>query len=312
MAVGQRVLEASRVARPSRLARVREWWEQEHVFGYGLILPALLLIVCLVAYPFAMAIYFSLSDYWVGSPGQFIGLQNFRDILGNEIFRQTLYNSFVFTSIAVVVKTVLGVWLAMLLFRDFKFKRLIRGAILLPWVIPTALSVLAWGWMFDSLYSVVNWTAIHLGLISPPGPNWLGMTRYAMTAVIAVNVWRGLPFFAIIVLAGLVSIPREYYEAAEVDGASSWGRFRNVTLPLLKPVLAVVILFSTIFTFSDFNIVQVLTRGGPINTTHLFATFAYQVGLSGGNLGQGAAISLFLFPMLGAIVFLQLRYIRRE
>jgi multiple sugar transport system permease protein len=312
MAVGQRVLEASRIAPPSRLARVREWWEQEHVFGYGLILPALLLIVCLVAYPFAMAIYFSLSDYWVGSPGQFIGLQNFRDILGNEIFRQTLYNSFVFTSIAVVVKTVLGVWLAMLLFRDFRFKRLIRGAILLPWVIPTALSVLAWGWMFDSLYSVVNWTAIHLGLISPPGPNWLGMTRYAMAAVIAVNVWRGLPFFAIIVLAGLVSIPREYYEAAEVDGASSWGRFRNVTLPLLKPVLAVVILFSTIFTFSDFNIVQVLTRGGPINTTHLFATFAYQVGLSGGNLGQGAAISLFLFPMLGGIVFLQLRYIRRE
>jgi multiple sugar transport system permease protein len=312
MAVGQRVLEASRIAPPGRIARVREWWEQEHVFGYGLILPALLLIVCLVAYPFCMAIYFSLSDYWVGSPGQFIGLQNFRDILGNEIFRQTLYNSFVFTSIAVVFKTVLGVWLAMLLFRDFKFKRVIRGAILLPWVIPTALSVLAWGWMFDSLYSVVNWTGIHLGLISPPGPNWLGMTRYSMTAVIAVNVWRGLPFFAIIVLAGLVSIPREYYEAAEVDGASSWGRFRNVTLPLLKPVLAVVILFSTIFTFSDFNIVQVLTRGGPINTTHLFATFAYQVGLTGGNLGQGAAISLFLFPMLAAIVFFQLRYIRRE
>src|SRR3989449_6672995 len=131
------------------------------------------------------------------------------------------------------------------------------------------------------------------------------MPNYAMTAVIAVNVWRGLPFFAIIVLAGLVSIPREYYEAAEVDGASSWGRFRHVTLPLLKPVLAVVMLFSTIFTFADFNIVQVLTRGGPVNTTHLFATLAYQVGLTGSNLGQGAAVSLFLFPMLAAIVFLQ-------
>jgi len=212
----------------------------------------------------------------------------------------------------VAFKTVLEIWLAMLLFRNFRFKRLIRGAVLVAWVIPTALSTLAWWWMFDSLYSVVNWTAIHLGIMSPPGPNWLGMTNYAMTAVIAVNVWRGLPFFAIIVLAGLVSIPREYYEAAQVDGAGSWGRFRHVTLPLLRPVLAVVILFSTIFTFADFNIVRVLTRGGPVNTTHLFATLAYQVGLDGGNLGQGAAISLFLFPMLAAIVFVQLRYIRRE
>ena len=159
---------------------------------------------------------------------------------------------------------------------------------------------------------MVNWTAIRLGIMSAPGPNWLGQANYAMAAVIAVNVWRGLPFFAITVLAGLVSIPREFYEAAEVDGATPWQRFFNVTLPLLKPVLAVVILFSTIFTFSDFNIVQVLTRGGPVNTTHLFATLAYQVGLQGGNLGQGAAISLFLFPMLAAVVFVQLRYIRKE
>jgi multiple sugar transport system permease protein len=306
------VLEAAGVRDPGRAARLRAWWEQEHIFGYGLILPALLLIVGLVAYPFCMALYFSLSDYWVGSPGGFVGLENFRQIFGNEVFHRTVYNSFVFTAIAVVLKVLLGVWLAMLLFRGLRFKRLIRGAVLLPWVIPTALSTLAWWWMFDSLYSVVNWTGIRLGLIAPPGPNWLGMTEYAMAAVIAVNVWRGLPFFAIIVLAGLVSIPREYYEAAEVDGASSWGRFRHVTLPLLKPVLAVVILFSTIFTFADFNIVQVLTRGGPVNTTHLFATLAYQTGLVGGNLGQGAAISLFLFPLLAAVVFIQLRYIRRE
>jgi multiple sugar transport system permease protein len=312
MAVGQRALEAVGFGGPGRLARLRGWWEQEHIFGYGLILPALFLIVCLVAYPFGMALYFSLSDYWVGSPGEFVGLENFRQIFQNEVFHRTVYNSFVFTTIAVVLKTLLGLWLALLLFRAMKFKRLIRGAVLLPWVIPTALSTLAWKWMFDSLYSVVNWTAINLGIINPPGPNWLGMANYAMAAVIAVNVWRGLPFFAIIVLAGLVSVPREYYEAAEVDGAGSWGRFRHVTLPLLKPVLAVVILFSTIFTFADFNIVQVLTSGGPVNTTHLFATLAYQQGLSGGNLGQGAAISLFLFPLLAAIVFLQLRYIRRE
>jgi multiple sugar transport system permease protein len=312
MAVGPRVLEATGLPEPGRLARLHEWWEQEHVFGYGLILPALLLLVCLVAYPFGMAIYFSLSDYWVGSPGTFVGLENYRQILGNETFRQTVWNSFVFTLIAVVLKTVLGIWLAMLLIRTMRFKRLIRGAVLLPWVIPTALSTLAWWWMFDSLYSVVNWTAIYFGIINAPGPNWLGQSSYAMAAVIAVNVWRGLPFFAITVLAGLVSIPREFYEAAEVDGASSWARFCHVTLPLLKPVIAVVVLFSTIFTFSDFNIVQVLTRGGPMNTTHLFATLAYQVGLNGGNLGQGAAISLFLFPMLAAVVFIQLRYIRQE
>jgi multiple sugar transport system permease protein len=313
MAVSERALAtAAGLSQPGRLARVREWWEQEHVFGYALIVPAMALIVGLVAYPFGMALYFSLSDYWVGSPGSFVGLDNFREIFKNETFHQTVYNSFVFTAIAVVLKAVLGVWLAMLLFRTFKFKRLIRGAVLLPWVIPTALSTLAWKWMFDSLYSVVNWTAINLGVIAPPGPNWLGMASYAMAAVIAVNVWRGLPFFAIIVLAGLVSIPREFYEAAEVDGAGSWGRFRHVTLPLLKPVLAVVILFSTIFTFADFNIVQVLTRGGPVNSTHLFATLAYQTGLQGGNLGQGAAISLFLFPMLATVVFLQLRYIRKE
>jgi multiple sugar transport system permease protein len=275
-------------------------------------MPALLLLVCLVAYPVGMAIYFSLSDYWVGSPGTFIGLENYRQILASETFRQAVWNSFVFTLIAVVLKTDLGIWLAMLLIRTMRFKRAIRGAVLLPWVIPTALSTLAWWWMFDSLYSVVNWTAIHLGIINAPGPNWLGQASYAMAAVIAVNVWRGLPFFAITVLAGLVSIPREFYEAAEVDGATPWARFCHVTLPLLKPVIAVVVLFSTIFTFADFNIVWVLTRGGPMNTTHLFATLAYQVGLNGGNLGQGAAISLFLFPMLAAVVFFQLRYIRQE
>ena len=312
MAVGGGVVAAARPREPDRFSRLREWWEQEHVFGYGLIVPALVLLVTLVAFPFGMAIWFSLSDYWVGSPGGFVGLRNFRDILANETFRQTVQNSFVFTGIAVGLKVILGVWLAMLLARSLKFKRVIRGVILLPFVIPTALSTLAWLWMFDSLYSVVNWTAIRLHLISAPGPNWLGESTYAMAAVITVNVWRGLPFFAITVLAGLMAVPKEYYEAAEVDGAGSWGRFWYVTLPLIKPVLAVVILFSTIFTFGDFNIVQVLTRGGPVNTTHLFATLAYQVGLYGGNLGQGAAISLFIFPLLAVVVFVQLRYVRKE
>src|SRR5262249_3577936 len=202
MAVGPRVLEAAGLRQPGRFYRLREWWEQEHVFGYGLIVPAIVLLVSLVAFPFGMAIYFSLSDYWVGSPGAFVGLTNYREILGNETFRQTVQNSFVFTGIALTFKVVLGVWLAMLLSRNLPLKRIIRGIVPLPFVIPPALSTLAWLWMFDSLYSVVNWTAIHIHLINPPGPNWLGQSKYAMAAVIAVNVWRGLPFFAITVLAG--------------------------------------------------------------------------------------------------------------
>jgi multiple sugar transport system permease protein len=166
--------------------------------------------------------------------------------------------------------------------------------------------------MFNSLYSVVNWTGIAVGVLDPPGPNWLGQKYYAMSAVVAVNVWRGLPFFAITILAGLVSIPRDLYEAAEADGAGPVARFWYVTLPLLMPVLAIVVLFSTIFTFSDFNIVYVLTHGGPINSTHLFATLARQVGLETGRIGEGAAISLYLFPMLALVVWAQLRFVRRQ
>jgi multiple sugar transport system permease protein len=166
--------------------------------------------------------------------------------------------------------------------------------------------------MFNSLYSVVNWTGISLGLMDPPGPNWLGQKYYAMTAVIVVNIWRGLPFFAITILAGLMAIPKELYEAAQADGAGPVRRFWFVTLPLLKPVLAIVILFSTIFTFSEFNIVYVLTHGGPINSTHLFATLARQVGLETGRIGEGAAISLYLFPVLAFVVYAQLKSVRRE
>jgi len=311
MAIGNARI-ATAAYRPRLRDRVGEWLDRETILGPAFVTPALLLLVFLVAYPFGMAIYLSLSNAFIGRPSHLIGLTNFINLWQSDAFRQTFQNAFVFTGLAVAFKVVLGIWLALLLNEQLWFKRFIRGAVLLPWVIPTALSTLAWWWMFDSLYSVVNWTAIRLGILSAPGPNWLGQASYAMAAVIAVNVWRGLPFFAITVLAGLVSIPREFYEAAEVDGAGSWARFCNVTLPLLKPVIAVVVLFSTIFTFADFNIVYVLTRGGPMNTTHLFATLAYQVGLNGGNLGQGAAISLFLFPMLAMVVFFQLRYIRQE
>src|SRR5512134_1844841 len=291
---------------------LREWLNRETFLGPLFVAPALLLLLLLVAYPFCMALYFSLSDTFIGRPSQFIGIRNFVKLWESDAFRQTFQNAFVFTGIAVVFKVVLGICLALLLNEQLWFKRLIRGAVLLPWVIPTALSTLGWWWMFNSLYSVVNWTGIAIGLMDPPGPNWLGQRYYAMAAVITVNVWRGLPFFAITILAGLVAIPKELYEAAEADGAGANARFWNITLPLLKPVLAIVVLFSTIFTFSDFNIVFVLTNGGPINSTHLFATLSRQIGLESGQIGQGAAISLYLFPVLALVVLVQLRYVRQQ
>jgi multiple sugar transport system permease protein len=309
VAVGSVRVAAARAPFP---ARVRQWIDREQVIGPAFVAPAALLILLLVAYPFCMAIYFALSNAFIGRPSHFTGLANFINLWKSDAFRQTFQNAFVFTGSAVALKLVLGISLALLLNQQLWFKRLVRGAVLLPWVIPTALSTLGWWWMFNSLYSVVNWTGISLGLMDPPGPNWLGQKYYAMTAVVAVNVWRGLPFFAITILAGLVSIPRELHEAAEADGAGTVRRFWYITLPLLKPVLAIVVLFSTIFTFSDFNIVYVLTHGGPINSTHLFATLARQVGLETGRIGEGAAISLYLFPVLAFVVWAQLKFVRKQ
>jgi multiple sugar transport system permease protein len=293
-------------------ARVRGWLDTESILGPVLVTPALLLLLLLVAYPFVMAVYWSLSDAFIGRPSHFIGLANFINLWDSDAFRQTFQNAFVFTGVAVLFKVVMGIMLALLLNEQLWFKRMIRGAVLLPWVIPTALSTLGWWWMFNSLYSVINWTGIALGVMDPPGPNWLGQRYYAMAAVITVNIWRGLPFFAITILAALVAIPKELYEAAEADGAGANARFWHITLPLLKPVLAVVVLFSTIFTFSDFNIVYVLTRGGPINSTHLFATLSRVLGIDTGRIGEGAAVSLYLFPLLVFVVWAQLRFVRKQ
>src|SRR4030095_167019 len=258
--------------RPGLVARVRGLLDREEILGPVFVTPALLLLLLLVAYPFVMALYFSMSNAFIGRPSEFIGLRNFVKLWDADAFRQTFKNAFVFTGIAVAFKLVMGICLALLLNEQLWFKRIIRGAVLLPWVIPTALSTLGWWWMFNSLYSVVNWTGIAIGLMDPPGPNWLGQRYYAMAAVIIVNIWRGLPFFAITILAGLVAIPKELYEAAEADGAGPSPRLWHIPRPLLKPVLAVVVLFSTIFAFSDFNIVYVLTHGGPIHSTPPFAT----------------------------------------
>src|SRR5438876_802417 len=232
MAIG-RVGVAAVPARVSLRARVGNLLDREEWLGPVFVSPGLCLLLLLVAYPFCMALYFSVSNAFIGRPSHFIGIRNFVNLWGSDAFRQTFQNAFVFTGAAVGFKLVLGLSLAMILNQPLWFKRLIRGAVLLPWVIPTALSTLGWWWMFNSLYSVVNWTGLALGLMDPPGPNWLGQRYYAMTAVVVVNIWRGLPFFVITILAGLVSIPRELYEAAEADGAGPIARFWHVTLPLV-------------------------------------------------------------------------------
>jgi len=265
----------------------------------------------LLAYPFVLAVWISLTDRVLGEPGKFIWLGNFLKLLQDSLFLQTVWNSFVYTISTVFLKMLLGVILALLLNQDIPCRNLVRGLILMPWIVPTSLSVLTWLWMFDSLFSVVNYILLGAGLISKKVP-WLGDPLWAMVSVIIVNTWRGLPFFAVSFLAGLMTIPRELYEAAEVDGALRFRQFWHITLPLLQPVIAVVVLFSTIWTFADFQIVYILTHGGPINATQIFATMAYDVALVAGRIGEGSAISLFLFPALLVVIILMLKYLRRE
>lgn len=297
--------------RSSWLAYPLQYLEKEWFLGYALIAPAGILILGLVAYPFLVALSFAVSDKVIGKAGHFVGLQNFLALLQWPVFLQTVVNSFIFTFYALVLKVGLGMALALLMQQVVRGKNFFRGAVLLPFIVPTALSTVAWWKMLDPQYNIFNWLGVQLGLFTQ-GPNWLGDPFWAKVAVILVNAWRGTPFFAISILAGLVAIPQDLYDAAKVDGAGPLNRFWHVTLPLLKPILSVVMLFSVIFTFADFDIVWVLTRGGPTNSTHLFATLAYQTGLVSSKLGEGAAIALFLFPVLVVIVIVQLHLIRKE
>jgi multiple sugar transport system permease protein len=290
---------------------VRRFVRPEALTGYFLISPAVFLMTVLLAYPFVLAVWISLTSRVLGEPGRFVGLENFLKLLQDPLFRQTVWNSFVYTFSTVFLKMLLGVVLALLLNQEMPCRNLIRGALLLPWIVPTSLSVLTWLWMFDSLFSVVNYLLLGAGIISRKIP-WLGDPFWAMVSVVIVNTWRGLPFFAISFLAGLMTIPKELYEAAETDGARRARQFWSITLPLLQPVIAVVVLFSTIWIFADFQIVYILTHGGPINATQIFATLAYDVALVAGRIGEGSAISLFLFPALLVVIILMLRYLRRE
>jgi multiple sugar transport system permease protein len=284
--------------------------EDERWLAFMLLVPTVVLLGLFIAYPFVRGILLSVSNSRVGVAGDFVGFANYYKIWHDSIFRTAVYNTLLYTAVTTVFKLGLGLWLALLLNRDFRGKAFTRAFILLPFIIPTVLSTFAWRWMFDPTFSVINWTLYHLGAISGR-INWLGDPDLAMISIIIVNIWRGVPFFAISLLAGLQTISPELNEAAAIDGAKPWQRFWHITWPLLLPVTMVVMLFSVIQTLADFQIVYVMTGGGPANATHLFATYAYQIGVGTGLLSEGAAIALAMFPVLLLIVVIQLLYIRR-
>ncbi|MGD9880414.1 carbohydrate ABC transporter permease [Reyranella sp.] len=294
---------------PRPVPRLRRL-EDERWLALTLLAPTAILLGLFIAYPFFEGVLLSLTNTRVGVQGGFVGLKNFDKIWSDSIFRTSVWNTFWYTGVTTVFKLALGLWLAMLLNRNFRGKAMVRAFILLPFIIPTVLSTFAWKWMFDPTFSVLNWTLFQLGIITQR-INWLGDPDLAMTSIIIVNIWRGVPFFAISLLAGLQTISPELQEAAAIDGARPWQRFWHVTWPLLLPVTMVVVLFSVIQTFADFQLVYVMTGGGPANATHLFATYAYQIGIGTGLLSEGAAISLAMFPFLFLIVVVQLLYIRR-
>lgn len=296
-------------ARPRR--RLSDLLEQEHILGYVLVGPVVVLLLALVAYPFAVAIGYALSDRTIADPGVFVGFDNFIYLWESQIYRRTVRNTCLFTLGSVSIRLVLGVALALMLNEMFPFRRLVRASVLLPWIVPTVLGTMAWLWMFNPNFSVINWVLVHSGLFER-GPNWLTDPDLALFSVTLVNAWRGTPFMAVVVLAGLQAIPNELYEAATIDGAGKLQRFVHVTLPLVMPVMLTALVLSIIWTFSDFGIVYGLTKGGPMNATHVLATLSYETGLRSGNIGEGAAISLTMLPALLALIVWQLRRIRRS
>ncbi|MDO1582955.1 carbohydrate ABC transporter permease [Rhizobium oryzicola] len=273
------------------------------VLGFLFMLPAAIFLLCFLTYPLGLGVWLGFTDTKIGRDGVFIGLENYQFLMSDRVFWQSVFNTVVYTFAASVLKFALGLWLALLLNQHLPFKSFFRAIVLLPWVVPTVLSALAFWWIYDSQFSIISWSLMEMGVISSP-INFLGDPNLARASVIAANVWRGIPFVAISLLAGLQTIPASLQEAASLDGATSWQRFRYVTLPMLTPIIAVVMTFSVLFTFTDFQLIYVLTKGGPVNATHLMATLSFQRAIPGGQLGEGAAIAVAMIPfLLAAIMF---------
>lgn len=301
----------------------RHLFEDEKVLGPLMLAPAILYIVALVGFPLVLAVLYAFSSATAGNPridsfDDFVGLKNFRQVLNDGVFTKALRNTVMFTLVSQAIVIVLSNILAQVMLADFPGKKIFRFMVMLPWTTPIALSVLGWFWIFDSVYSPIDWFMRELNLLGPgtifgPARNmyWLGETELARGAVILIHVWRTLPLATIILLGGLTSIPKDITEAADIDGAGFWRKLFYIRLPLLLPILAIAMLFSMIFTFTDLTVSLVLTRGGPVNDTQVLSSWAYFKGIQGGNLAQGAAIALFMLPVLIAIAIAMLRLARR-
>ena len=282
---------------------LEKFQNNRNALGWAFMLPTVLLLVLFLTYPLGLGTWLGFTDAKIGRTGEWVGFENFEYLIGDSVTQLALFNTLFYTIVASIVKFLLGLWLAILLNKNLPFKSFFRAVVLLPWIVPTALSAIAFWWIYDAQFSVISWVLMRFGIITTY-IDFLGDPWNARLSTIVANVWRGIPFVAISLLAGLQTISPSYYEASAIDGATPWQQFRHVTLPLLTPIIAVVMTFSVLFTFTDFQLIYVLTRGGPLNSTHLMATLAFQRAVSGGALGEGAAISTLMVPfLLAAIMF---------
>jgi len=298
---------ATRAAQPIRRGGLYIFLRQRSSIAVMMVLPLLLIVGCLVAYPFFYSIYLSTLNK---AETAFVGFSNFLFLFKRETFWMVVQQSVTFALIAVVFKALIGFIAAHAVNTiPSKGQRKWRGMMLVPWVIPPALSTLGWWWLFEPTYSAFNWILVELGLSEIP---WLSDTFWARFSIILVNVWVGAPFFLIMYLAALKSIPEDLYEAASIDGASAWQKLIHITIPMMRNIIAITVLFSTIVTFANFDIVRVLTQGGPRNSTHLFASYSFRVGIESGDIPLGAAVSLFMFPVLAVLAFIILRNVRQR
>ena len=281
----------------NRLTVNRDW------LGFWFMLPAMAFLILFLAYPLGLGIWISFTDARIGRTGEFVGLENYEWLWDDSIFWLSVFNTLLYTFVASIFKFAIGLYLALLLNENMPFKAMLRALVLIPFIVPTVLSALAFWWIFDAQFSIVSWSLKQIGVINE-NINFLGDVYWARFSVIFVNIWRGIPFVAITLLAGLQTVSPSLYEAATIDGATAWQRFRFITYPLLTPIIAVVMTFSVLFTFTDFQLIWTMTRGGPVNATHLMATLSYQRAIIGGVLGEGSAISNAMIPFLLAAIMI--------
>ncbi len=290
-------IDMGRAAPGSGLSLLHRLNHSSAALGLLFMLPAAAILLVFLTYPLGLGVWLGLTDTKIGRSGVFIGLENYYSLARDNVFWLVVGNTIFYTAVASVLKFGLGLWLALLLNHAMPFKAFIRAIVLLPYIIPTVLSAIAFWWIYDAQFSIISWTLVKWGLIDNY-IDFLGDPWNARWSLIAANVWRGIPFVAICLLAGLQTISPSLYEAAALDGANAWQRFRHVTVPMLMPILSIVLTFSVLFTFTDFQLIYAITRGGPMNATHLMATLAFQRAIPGGQLGEGAAIAVAMIPFL--------------